>query len=106
MTEAMRGSEKQIKWASEIRCTVISIFEESIKEIEKQEKDPALMEKNISGIKARIDALESAEYAGDIINLFRHINKTENLPQDFRRLISAYRVSVPCTDGERKILCK
>ena len=104
--ETMRGSEKQVKWASEIRRTVISIFEESIEEIRKQEKDPILMEKNISGIKARIDALENAEYAGDIISLFRQIKKTDNLEKDFRKLISVYRVSVPCTDGEREILCK
>lgn len=102
----MRGSEKQIQWATEISETVTSILRAASKEIEDKSTDEAIKQKNISDIAVRIAAIESAEYAGDIINLFKDIKKTGNTMKDFSKVLSVYRYSLPYTEGEKAILCK
>ena len=102
----MKGSEKQVAWAEESRNTVISIFRGAAAEIEKQETNQDLKEKNIAAIEMRISAIQSADYAGDIINLFKGIHNTGDVARDFSKLLAIYRVNVPCTAGEQKILCK
>ena len=54
----------------------------------------------------RISAIQSADYAGDIISLFKDIRNTGDIASDFSKLVAIYRVRMACTPGEKKILCK
>lgn len=102
----MKGSEKQIKWANDIIETVVSILTDSL-EVIKTESIPENMrteaERNING---KIDAIKSADYAGDIISLFKGIRRSGDVNADAASVVAVYRVAVPMTDGERKILGK
>lgn len=99
----MKGSEKQINWANEIIERLDSVMDSIIANIPSnyndqqkagwsQEKD--MMTNIIEGMRSNI---HSADYAGDIIDLFKDV-KT---PQD---LMGMWRVTVPNTTGQHKIL--
>lgn len=62
----MKGTEKQIKWATEIKECVISILEDTIK-----------VEPNSKPILNKIIAKLNDDnvYAGDIIDLFKDVQK-------------------------------
>lgn len=100
----LNGTEKQIAWATEIKETVISILREAIGHADYQDEEKTTAFKN--AIETRITALETAEYAGDIIFLFKDIRKTGNYMVDVRKLLAEYQTSVPCNEGQKKILCK
>ena len=92
----MKGSEKQINWANEIIERLDSVMDSIIANIPSNYNDQqkAMMTNVIEGMRSNI---HSADYAGDIIDLFKNV-KT---PQD---LMGMWRVTVPNTPGQHKIL--
>lgn len=60
----------------------------------------------VENINTKIDAIRGAEYAADIINLFKGIRKSGDIMADAQSVMSVYRVSVPMSNGEKKILGK
>ena len=92
----MKGSEKQINWANEIIERLDSVMDSIIANIPSNYNDQqkAMMTNVIEGMRSSI---HSADYAGDIIDLFKDV-KT---PQD---LMGMWRVTVPNTPGQHKIL--
>lgn len=94
----MRGSEKQISWASEIVENLNKTFEATAKM-----PAPDRVRKQLETMQA---AINSADYAGDIINLFKDIHFNGDVRHDLSCIMSVYKIAVPMTDGEKKILAK
>ena len=92
----MKGSEKQINWANEIIERLDSVMDSIIANIPSNYNDQqkVMMTNVIEGMRSNI---HSADYASDIIDLFKDV-KT---PQD---LMGMWRVTVPNTQGQHKIL--
>lgn len=102
----MKGSEKQVRWAEEIRNNVVSSFEKFIEDIKAFDAPEEIKAANIAGCKERIEALNAAEYAGDIIDLFKDIRFTGSNETGFPKVMAIYNTTRPNTDGQKKILCK
>lgn len=102
----MKGSEKQIAWATDIIETVTSILTAAREAIETEEAPADLKSSAIQNINTKIDAIRSADRAADIINLFKGISKTGNAMKDAQNVMAVYNVAVPMSTGERKILGK
>lgn len=102
---ALSGSEKQVKWANEIRDTVNSVFDgmenatKNEPRLSEQQRSAAL--KSIEEYRQRVN---SADDARDIIDLFKDVRKTSNPIEDGNRLMSAFRIKHSVTKGQRKIL--
>ena len=60
----------------------------------------------VSFLTDKLERLGDAEYAGDIIDLFKNINFTGDRMEDFRWIMAVYRTSVPMSVGQEKILDK
>ena len=95
----MKGSEKQIAWATEIRNNIISAFESSKSGI--PAGHPVLTK--IDGMAQR---LNDAEYAGAIIDLFKDIQFNGDLQHDIPCIMAVYKVCPGMTDGQKAILGK
>lgn len=97
--KTMKGTEKQIAWAQEIAERVIKTWEALREEIKnsKNEYDYATV---------RIEAIKNAEYAGDIINLFKDYRPNGNMQHDVMSLAAIYSTNPGDTAGQRAILCK
>lgn len=102
----MKGTEKQIAWAEDIRRNVISTFQRYIEEIKNYDAPEEIKSANIGESNRRVDALNGAEYAGDIIDLFKDIRFTGDIEKDFPKVVSVYRITRPNTPGQKTILCK
>lgn len=102
----MKGSEKQIAWANDIIETVTSILTVAREAVETENAPADLKAAAIHNINTKIDAIRGAEYASDIINLFKGIRKTGNAMADAQNVMAVYNVSVPMSNGEKKILGK
>lgn len=91
----MKGTEKQVKWATEIRSNLVKTFESAIA------AEPQLH--NV--IKPYIDRLSADDVdAGDIIDLFKDIRFRGDLQHDLTSVMSVYHVTVANTAGQRAIL--
>lgn len=88
----LNGTEKQIKWAEEIKDTVLAIIAEAIiacqnSNINYKQKESFIEQMNI--LKCNI---ENANYAGDIISVFAHVKHTGDYKKDISSLKSAIRI--------------
>lgn len=95
----MKGTEKQIAWAQEIAERVIKTWK-ALREERKDCKD------EYDFATARIEAIENAEYAGDIIDLFKDYRPTGDMEHDVSSLAAIYTINPGDTVGQRTILCK
>lgn len=102
----MNGTVKQIAWANDIIETVTSILTAAREAVETENAPVDLKASAIQNINTKIDAIRGAEYAADIINLFKGIRKTGNAMKDAQNVMAVYNVAVPMSTGERKILGK
>jgi hypothetical protein len=103
--KTMRGSEKQIKWATEIRDNVIKTYTEAIPILEDLAPNPEAYEKVKQLLTARIELLKDENiHAGDIIDIFKDIRFNGDNEHDLECVISRYRFYSPITQGQRKIL--
>ena len=92
----MRGSEKQISWSNEIISRLDGVLDDIVANIPARYNDQqkAMMTHMIEGMRSSIHA---AEYAGDVIDLFKDVKTPEDL-------MGMWRTTLPETDGQRKIL--
>lgn len=95
----LKGSEKQCKWAEDIRTNVLNAFQYALQTLCKTEKDKEV-------IQPRYQAILEVEYAEDLVELFGGIHFTDDLLHNFQHIAAVYRVRTPMTEGQRKILCK
>lgn len=102
----MRGTEKQIQWATKIQANVIRTLEEAIDMMGKVNAPEDIRRKNIEDTTEWLEAVKNAEYAGDIIDLFKDIPQTGDLNNRFGSLMSARRIKVPGSEAQRKLLHK
>ena len=93
----MKGTEKQIKWATEIRNNVIDTLSKAKEEMQKRNNAAGASQTD-----ERIAALESVEYAGDFIDVFGRIRFTGETIKDFQAVAAAYKITV----GYDAMLCK
>ncbi len=102
----MKGSEKQIKWAEDIREQMNAVYDKAISLFEAAGNyDGAKV------IRQRQAALNSHAESWDIINLFgdtRISGKSdpESVANDFRKLHAVYRVRLPETLTAKKLLLR
>ncbi len=96
----MKGSEKQIAWATDIQCNVTSILSAAYSDCIEMGGDPRAAQK----IDRMCSAVKNAEYAGDIIELFNGIRVTGDKKRDFLNVVSRFKISAPLTEGQRSIL--
>lgn len=101
----LKGSEKQIAWAENIIENVTSSILFAIEQSKREQGNPRA-QAAVSFLTDKLERLDDAEYAGDIIDLFKHINFTGNRMEDFRWIMAVYRTSVPMSVGQEKILDK
>lgn len=102
----MKGTEKQIAWATDIINKIIPVMEQAIADIKGMGGKEDIKAANIAGFTQRIDALKNAEYAGDVISAFGKVRLTGNQQKDAFAVLAVYRTTVPQTNGMKKILCK
>ena len=98
----MKGTDKQVAWATEIRQNVVAILNQTIEDIKATNGPEVAVKKLIGEINDKITALNEAEYAGDIIDLFKGI-KADSTPQ---KVFAVYNTRTPMTEGQKAILCK
>lgn len=96
----MKGTEKQINWAGEIAERVIKVWDAY--KTEMVSRDPNAEE----FCNKRIDAIRNAEYASDIIGLFKDYRPNGDMQHDVMALAAIYRVTPGDTTGQKAILCK
>ena len=101
----LKGSEKQIAWAETLKEDVESTLLFALEHSYKQQDDPRA-QKAVDFLTDKMERLNDAEYAGDIIDLFKHINFTGDRMADFRRIMAVYRTTVPMSVGQEAILGK
>ena len=102
----MKGTDKQIIWATDIQANVIASFEKFIEAIKAFDAPEEIKTANIAGCRERIEAMNDAEYSGDISDPFKDIRFTGDNEKDFPEVMAVYKTTPPNTDGQKKILCK
>lgn len=91
----MKGTEKQIKWAEDIKVKVITALTDcrnffmTCKEYDSTNPEHIKVAENFT---KNIDTLEKEEYAGDIIDMFSGVTAT-NPMQAYQQFIAALRLS-------------
>lgn len=92
----MKGTEKQINWASEIINRLDGVLDQIVTNIpdECPQEQKDMMSTFVEQLRSRI---HGADYAGDIIDLFKNVKTTNNL-------MGMWRITRPATPGQHKIL--
>lgn len=92
----MKGSEKQINWANEIIARLDGVMDQIVANIPDRytQEQKAMMTNMFGGMRSSI---HGAEYAGDVIDLFKDVKTPEDL-------MGMWRTTVPNTPGQHKIL--
>lgn len=99
----MKGTEKQIAWAQEIQTATLEAIDRLIADGQKYKGNPkadALLAK----LADQREALETCEYAGDIIECFRLINLSEPVEARCKRFAAACKVASGNTPAQKKML--
>lgn len=102
----MKGTEKQIAWATDIINKIVPVMEQTVVDIRNMAGNEEIKAANIAGFEQRIAALKDAEYAGDVISTFGDVRLSGNQQQDISKILAVYRVTLPETKGMKQILCK
>lgn len=101
----MKGTEKQIKWASEILGNINKTFDTYKSLCPANCPTKAVADAQIAQISAKQSLLNAEDaYAGDIIDLFKGIRFTGDWRKDFPEVLSVYRVSNPSTVTAKQLL--
>lgn len=90
----MRGSEKQIRWAEEIKVNVLAVISEAITACESSNISDAQKAAFVSQMNTLKFNVENVEYAGDLIEVFRDVEPTGDYKHDISVLKSALRGDV------------
>ena len=90
----MRGSEKQIKWAEDIKVNVLAVISEAITACESSNISDAQKAAFVGQMNTLKFNFENVEYAGDLIEVFRDVEPTGDYKHDISVLKSALRGDV------------
>lgn len=90
----MRGSEKQIKWAEDIKVNVLAVISEAITACESSNISDAQKAAFVGQMNTFKFNVENVEYAGDLIEVFRDVEPTGDYKHDISVLKSALRGDV------------
>lgn len=96
----MRGTEKQIAWASEIQERVCNILSDGI---EMQKQIASSNTSNLAGFIAILDVVENFDgYAGDMISMFKDIIRSGDTRKDLASVLMTIRASriSPANSGD------
>lgn len=100
----LKGSEKQIAWAQEIKHNIKKAFDGATAHFDGLQDARAEEAKAL--VQGKWERLNNAKYAGDIIDLFGHIHFSGDAAQDFGKICAVYKTSAPQTEGQKEILGK
>lgn len=105
---ALKGTDRQIEYATSIRNDVNQIFEDAknMANANRSRVSAAQYENAINTIRERQDALNKAESSSAIINLFQNVRRTGNINKDLPNLYAVYNTSYPTSNAEADILLK
>lgn len=90
----MRGSEKQIRWAEDIKVNVLAIISDAIAFCESSNTSNEQKERFIGQMNTLKYNVENVEYAGDLIEVFKDTKHSGDCKQDISDLRSALRWDV------------
>ena len=101
----MKGTEKQIKWAEEIKTATLEAIDHLIIEGQEYKGNPKA-DALLSKLAGQREALETCEYAGDIIDCFRYIKATDGIKERCANFAAACKVFAANNPTQRKLLGK
>lgn len=101
----LKGSEKQIAWATEIRNTVKDIMNQFIDMAAQMPAHPT-KDANVAYIKERLAALDDCQSASAIIDCFKGIRRTGDINEDIPSLLSVYRIKAATSAALHALLCR
>lgn len=99
----MKGTEKQIAWAQEIKTATLEAIDKLIADGQKYKGNPkadALLAK----LAAQREALEACEYAGDVIDCLRNVCPTESVERRCQMFAAACKATYGNNPTQKKIL--
>jgi hypothetical protein len=105
----MKGSEKQIVWATEIKENLIRTLETVVNRFK---ADPMFDPKNpihtanLEALKARIDAANDCESAAAFIDCFGQIHFNGDMDHDLAEILAVYRAHSPNAPAQHQLLVK
>ena len=105
---ALKGTDRQIEYATSIRNDVNQIFKDAknMANANRARVSAAQYENAINTIRERQNALNKAESSSAIINLFQNVRRTGNINKDLPKLYAVYNTSYPTSNAEADILLK
>ena len=92
----MTGTDKQIRWATDIKDMVIDTWKEMQTQLIRDEKFDKNNEEHLKLAEKfdhNISALENLEYAHDIIDLFSNVDKTDSTLKRYKSIVLALTIS-------------
>ena len=101
----MTGTDKQIAWAQEIKTATLEAIDKLIADGQKYIGNPkadALLNK----LASQRDALNTCDYAGDIIECFSGVKSTDTVEVRCGQFAAACRVAVANSLAQRRLLGK
>lgn len=101
----MKGTEKQIKWAEEIKTATLEAIDKVIADGQKYAGTPkadALLNK----LAEQREAVETCENAGDMIECFGCVKASDPIGARCKAFAAACRVGSPNTPTQHKMLGK
>lgn len=102
----MKGSVKQIAWAEKIQQNVINTLTAALADMAAADAPKEIKEENIREFTKRLEAIKAAEYAGDVIDLFKDVCFYGDVQKDFPQVLAVYQSIVPHPERQRTILCE
>lgn len=97
----MKGSEKQVAWATDIQKRVVGILTDVINETKNDARyaTSAVAQKNVAMFEKLVAAAKACNSASAMINCYSDV-------KDLRGIVSAYKVHYCNTPAEKALLCK
>ncbi len=89
----MKGSEKQIKWAEDIKINVLAIIADAIAACEQSNVADSKKSAFIAQMNAVKHNIETVDYAGDLISVFAGVKHTNDYKDDLANFKSALRIN-------------
>lgn len=88
----MRGSEKQIRWAEDIKVNVLAIIADAVAACESSNISDAQKASFVGQMEAIKHNIETVDYAGELINVFASVKHTGDFKADLKAFKVALRI--------------
>ena len=102
----MKGTEKQIKWAEEIKAATIEAIDQGIIVVRQRMAGHPKANVVIAQMEGQREALIACDTAWDIIDCFSGVNPADPVDKRCAAFSAACRVRVAANDTQRKLLGK